>query len=89
MNNNGQTGNNVGSIEADAIQNHSHYVVGTLPSQGINVQYNAASTVNAACFGSGVTSDNEPNTGNVFPNGTHYASETRPKNAYVNYIIKY
>lgn len=77
----GNTGNNVGSIQLDAFQGHAHQVSGNgSASNG----YNSASSGSAG---------NLQNTISIISNGTNgtprVSNETRPQNAYVNYIIKY
>lgn len=67
----GNTGDNVGSVQADDIKAHTHTV---------NISTAAGGTVPAAP-GGGVVATN-------YPSGSFGNSETRPLNAYVNYIIK-
>lgn len=81
LNANGNTGNLVGSYQLDIYQNHNHQ-----PTPGGNFLLDGSASVGAAAVfvagGSGVikvTSTTNSKGGN----------ETRPKNAYVNYIIKY
>ena len=93
MNTNGQTGNNVGSVETDAFQGHYHsnLSIGVGNGQvgvGVTSLYYGSpsngfgnSTLGTATIMSPVTDG-----ANGAPRTT---SETRPKNAYVNYIIKY
>lgn len=72
MNTGGNTGNNIGSIQSYQIQSHTH-----------PVQTNDQST--------GATSGAAFSTGNTSANGIATSTggnETRPINAYVNYIIK-
>lgn len=81
----GNTANNVGSVQGDAFQGHWHEMWGTA-GQGVNpgvaddVQ-NPSSLLSSASVRTAV---------NDGANGTpRTTSETRPVNAYVNYIIKY
>jgi phage-related tail fiber protein len=80
MNSGGNTGNNLGSVQDDTFQNHQHdgseYAGGGDPM----IEHN---------LGNGVYHPDYP-TGFVVQNpGIKTGTETRPKNAYVNYIIKY
>lgn len=79
MNAGGNVGNRVGSIQTDQLGSHSH----TLP--GTNwLQFNVG--------GHGVMNDGPSVPKNVVSNPSTSAAggnETRPKNANVNYIIKY
>lgn len=72
MNTGGATGNNIGSVQADAFESHNHSInaVG-----GINV----APVADTSNFSSAPTSIDTNNTG---------GNETRPVNAYLNFIIK-
>ena len=72
MNTGGATGNNVGSVQADAFESHNHSIdaVG-----GINV----APVADTSDSSSTPTSIDTNNTG---------GNETRPVNAYLNFIIK-
>jgi microcystin-dependent protein len=83
----GNTGNNVGSVQDDAFQGHFHD----------SVRY-ASGSGNAFAGGSGqaISGAETPvvqhvqEAGSDGTNGTpRTSSETRPKNAYVNFIIKY
>jgi len=80
----GLPGNSVGSIQADAFQGHRHniqnYNVGGSPNQFLQYAANANPV-------SSTVSSLDPITDGT--NGTpRISSETRPINAYVNYIIK-
>jgi microcystin-dependent protein len=71
----GQSGNNVGSVQMDEFKSHQHEL-------GVESKIGSSSATN--CFqvnGSNVTTSN----GSSFKGG----NETRPKNAYVKYLIKY
>ena len=71
--NGGNSGAKVGSVEADAFKNHTH----TLPvSNGLA----GLSTGGTNVF---------VNSGTPVVTGIIGGNETRPKNVYVNYIIKY
>jgi microcystin-dependent protein len=69
----GNTGDNVGSLQADAFQTHSH-----------GIPFNQ--TAGATNVGGGQPPNDTGNTG--APASGNVSSETRPKNVYVNYIIK-
>lgn len=74
MNAGGATGDNVGSYQSHQYQSHAH---------GIEIGYGGSnSSARASGAGSSVyqAEDNSNSSG---------GNETRPKNAYVNYIIKY
>jgi microcystin-dependent protein len=86
MNAGGQTGNAVGSVQTDALQGHFHgphnagsYVMASSSDPGAN----------ALSTGGGQIS---PSTGSPVTDGSHgtprLSSESRPVNAYVNFIIK-
>lgn len=92
----GATGNAVGSVQADALQRHRHMTV-------VPADQNTSQSVTSpefaiafrAVFRTYTDRDDyylgghsgEPSTGKTSTVGA--AAETRPKNAYVNYIIKY
>jgi microcystin-dependent protein len=77
--NGGNTGNKVGSYQSDTIQTHNHFI----PIGVLSTQFNA---------GNGI-----PNGSSSIPidfynprlTSSFGGSETRPKNAYVYYIVKY
>ena len=78
--NTGNTGNSIGSIQSDGFQAHSHQFGGKhLEGQG-----------GAGFDGAGFESNSNPNHPWTQPYGTTPvgSQETRPKNAYVSYIIK-
>jgi len=86
----GQSNNNVGSVEPDAFQGHFHSAVGEPNARGITGPLHT---------GWGVDPGNGIQLGSIAgaqyplsdgPDGPpRISSETRPKNVYVNYIIKY
>lgn len=81
----GNTGNSVGSLQADNFANHTH-ALNTNNATGTN---NATATnfiASAAPQPMWSTPGNVANTVSIQNTG---GSETRPKNVYVNYIIKY
>lgn len=86
MNTGGATGDAVGSIQTDAFQGHKHGLYSGDGGAGTNtITYHADDTIGSVQIGSswmsGVLTES---------NGTpRIASETRPINANVNYIIKY
>ncbi|MFN8282155.1 MAG: phage tail protein [Chitinophagales bacterium] len=103
LNTGGNTGNNVGSYQLDAFQGHKHlighntgdnsgfsYVGGTYTSYTTNVLYGATAGTTYPMI-SGLPLNNSDNgDGSSNPYGQPKLSqETRPKNANVNYIIKY
>jgi microcystin-dependent protein len=73
----GNTGNNVGSKQTDELKSHSHTL--TFASAFASINASSPGTTGFAVSGSSSTNTIQ-NTG---------GSETRPKNVYVNYIIKY
>lgn len=73
----GSSGNAVGSVQADIVGSHQHY-----QSTGPNVLQPGSGDTTP--YGSGYTT-----TVVVSSSGPGIGAETRPKNAYVNYIIKY
>lgn len=74
MNPGGNTGNLVGSVQADALKSHTHTVYAVTVGGG-------SVPVNGSSVGGRDITSSGPSTG--------ASSETRPINAYVNYIIKY
>ena len=74
----GNVGNNVGSIQADVYGSHSHS--GNIMMGGNSVDMNG---LNFTTSNMNMPGPNNPGT---MPSG---GNETRPKNAYVVYIIKY
>lgn len=86
MNAGGLSGNQVGSIQGDSFQGHRHAYDASssgTPAPGLSGQLR---DFNTALIGSG-TAIKDPTTDGV--NGTpRTSSETRPTNAYVNFIIK-
>ena len=87
MNTNGNTGNNVGSVQDDAFQGHKHSIS---PSQ-LDSTVSASDNGRIANGGS-VSHVANAGVGNPTSDGTNgtprTSSETRPINAYVNFIIK-
>jgi microcystin-dependent protein len=77
----GNTGDDVGSVQGDQLASHSH----TAYARWAGVQTGTAVWTNSFWTGTGF-SNNDPNVFQILPTG---GSETRPKNAYVNWIIKY
>jgi len=76
MNTGGNTGARVGSVEVDTFANHTHGIPG---GQGSDGGQQGAPTIYTIAIGGGVYASTYATGG----------SETRPKNVYVNYIIKY
>jgi microcystin-dependent protein len=74
MNPGGNPGNLVGSVQADALKSHTHTVYAVTVGGG-------SVPVNGSSVGGRDITSSGPSTG--------ASSETRPINAYVNYIIKY
>ena len=72
--NGGNSGAKVGSVEADGSKSHNHTV------NAVGVTNFAGGSTGWGFYGSGSTSGVVNSTG---------GNETRPKNVYVNYIIKY
>jgi len=72
----GNSGAKVGSREADAFKSHTHGVL--------------SSVLNSPASGNPFNTANTAGTGYSVPtNSAGTSTETRPKNIYVNYIIKY
>jgi tail collar domain len=83
QNSGGNTGNNIGSKEADQVIEHNHVSSGNVPigfSATGPIVDTPPSGVGGGFAGSGGTAEYTGRTG---------GAETRPKNVYVNYIIKY
>lgn len=72
MNTGGNTGNNVGSVQSDQFGSHSHAVPTSNAGGSLSAGFQGSATSNL------IGQTTQANGGN----------ETRPKNAYVNYIIK-
>jgi microcystin-dependent protein len=91
MNTGGNTGDNVGSVQADAFQGHYHTGQGSTAAGGAS---NALVRGTSQSTGGGILGPTAQ-AGALDPiadssNGTpRTSSETRPINAYVNYIIKF
>jgi microcystin-dependent protein len=75
----GAVSNNVGSLQVDAVGYHRHNLY--IGSLSLSLDGNANTVYNSGPKVSDVTY--------TTTNGFGIGSETRPKNAYVNYIIKY
>jgi hypothetical protein len=75
----GNAGNAVGSYQADQFASHSHpQVVTANPGWGTGIRSDwTGDSANLGAYPQGVNT------------GTAGGNETRPKNVYVNYIIKY
>ena len=80
----GNTGNNIGSYEADAFQGHLHSTAAPATNIGGGTMY--VQTIWTFTNGSG-SPIGEPIEGAY--GSPRFTTETRPKNVYVNYIIKY
>jgi len=84
MNTGGNTGDNVGSVQTDAFQGHYHNAIIQANGDG-NGYLRGATNVAGTTISTGVLG--------AITNGTNgtprTSSETRPINAYVNFIIKY
>ena len=72
MNTGGATGNNIGSVQADAFEAHVHSII---PNTGVGAVDSSEENANG---GAGTAYNTESTGGN----------ETRPVNAYLNFIIK-
>jgi microcystin-dependent protein len=90
----GNTGDNVGSIQSDQFGEHTH----TGPGEHVHVWRGWRRVASVAAGKKNVRSKEwiatDPEDWSKDPSGTHNhgpqgGNETRPKNAYVNYIIKY
>lgn len=86
----GNTGDNVGSVQGDVFQGHNHYVYYGSGS-GSSLGLGAGGSYGTGILGSGYALTGEPLNDNSI-SGTsgapRYSTETRGKNANVNYIIK-
>lgn len=82
----GNTGNNVGSVQGNAAQSHSH-TVGTRPNDSTGI--GGPAYVNEALISSGGGSPYTTSTYSASGGGAQASStETRPDNVYVNFQIK-
>jgi microcystin-dependent protein len=79
----GQPGNAVGSFQPSEIQAHQHEALDVAISQTYEVLPGGGSGLFVVAFGPKVFVNNAP------PTKFSGRLETRPQNAYVNYIIKY
>lgn len=81
----GATGDNVGSVQADAFQGHAH------SGRGYNNSFAAGSLYQTVVYSSGTPGITV--TGGPVSDGSsgtpRTSTETRPLNAYVRFIIKY
>ena len=79
---NGATGNNVGSVQSDEVGPHFHEASPIVGVADVNFKQGATHDVtNPDGFDS-------PQSGQKSSTDTNSGAESRPKNAYVNYIIK-
>jgi Phage Tail Collar Domain len=87
----GNSGDQVGTIQRDALQSHFHYIGGRTSGGGAgswNYQYTTTGGNGGGWF---ADPPNQPAPGGNYMGGTMNtggSSETRPKNAYVYWIIK-
>jgi microcystin-dependent protein len=89
MNTGGNTGDAVGSVEADAFKSHGHNVLGNSGGGSVSTPGNSLSVgLSGGTSGSGLSYWANANSGNPYIQATG-GSETRPINANVNFIIKY
>lgn len=87
MNTGGNTGNNVGSVQTDAFQGHWHNFNTSNTAAFGNAGGNDATIGGGSRIYSVIEVTSPKSDGS---NGTpRTSSETRPKNAYVNYIIRF
>lgn len=84
MNTGGNTGNNVNSVQSSAVANHTHNIA-AYRNAGAGGPNQPTAVSNA--FTAVQTTPNYGATDNVNPPAA-VSTETRPTNAYVNYIIK-
>ena len=77
----GATGDNVGSLQNDAFQSHTHTVA-------VTAFRNIGSTYNTPNSTGPQIAENTPTYTSSTPTGTT-STETRPENIYVDYIIRY
>jgi microcystin-dependent protein len=84
MNSGGNTGDNVGSVQNDAYASHNHRKgTESIIQEFYYVPNPTPTNFYVAANGPGTTTDNSS------PTGSSGGNETRPVNAYVNWIIKY
>lgn len=89
MNAGGNTANAVGSVQADAYLSHTHLQNAHSHSQAISNSSGATATIVQGYIGTAPIAANPTNiSSTVAVNQNSGGSETRPKNANVNYIIK-
>ena len=89
INTGGNTGNNVGSLQNDDVAAHSHSLLFN-NSQSGGVPGSPSSVLASNANGAGVIwTSSGPNTVNTASIQSTGGSETRAKNVYVNYIIKF
>ena len=72
------SGNTIGSVQFDELKSHSH-----------NLSQNITQPAGGPIGGSGPSSAHSPDGGTYITATATGGSETRPKNVYVNYIIKH
>ncbi len=81
----GNSGNQVGSVQDDQIQLHSHSLAGSAWAVGSGVEGTGQLV---RFFASKSPDENAPEYANDFPVIPEGGTETRPKNAYVHWMIK-
>ena len=93
----GNTGNNVGSVQGHGFQTHTHtqashsHSVGGLANNGLTIGSSTFLMTNPGANSAQGTDSQTPTINSAAASGTNSqttANETRPVNAYVNYIIK-
>lgn len=91
----GNTGDNVGSVQLDALQGHDRDLAMAIGTDGVLISANAnGSTKNGAntAFPGTTSNNSEIVTKDFITKGSYgtprISSESRPVNAYVNFIIK-
>lgn len=84
----GNTGDNVGSVQGDEYKQHNHGVTDPGHAHTYDLANNAAAGGIIGANGIGTPGSTYSNTTGITINNAGTSSETRPKNAYVNFIIK-
>lgn len=87
MNTGGNSGDNVGSIQADAFSSHTH--IQNAHSHVQQGSYTGGGTNGLQSVGIGSTQNATSTSSATATNQNTGGNETRPVNAYVNYCIKY
>lgn len=89
MNTGGNTGNNIGSVQDDSFESHTHIQDSHNHVLPLTVQVSSGGTFSHVGGGSETYVTNPATNSTIATNQNTGGNETRPKNAYVGYFIRY